>query len=160
MKKGYRIISIVFLLMFSITWISGCTKSDKVEKEPSMAEIWENIKKSSDVSEMIKGDQKDFDKLYDMDKDEVEEFLLYLAPSNIRSDEVAVIKANKKDDIDDIIDNIKDRIEDKKEGFKDYIPEEYELIQKHVLTSKGNYVLFVVSKDAEKIEEAFENSFK
>lgn len=40
------------------------------------------------------------------------------------------------------------------------LPDEYFLIEKHVLKMKDNYILFVVSKDAAIIDGAFDEALK
>ncbi|PGL73878.1 DUF4358 domain-containing protein, partial [Bacillus thuringiensis] len=44
--------------------------------------------------------------------------------------------------------------------FKDYLPDEYFLIEKHVLKTKDNYILLAISKDADKVEKTFDKIFK
>jgi hypothetical protein len=44
--------------------------------------------------------------------------------------------------------------------FKDYRPEEYYLIEKHVLKSNGLFVFFAVLKDADRMERAFDEALK
>ncbi|MFD1904694.1 DUF4358 domain-containing protein [Paenibacillus rhizoplanae] len=44
--------------------------------------------------------------------------------------------------------------------LKDYRPEQFYLVEKHVLKVKGRYILFTVSKDAEQIESAFSEALK
>lgn len=61
--------------------------------------------------------------------------------------------------IDSIKEKISHRIEIQAKNFKDYLPDEYFLIEKHVLKSKDNYILFIISEDADVIEDIFDRSF-
>ena len=55
---------------------------------------------------------------------------------------------------------IRERLEEQAANFKDYLPDEYYLIEKNVLKTKGNYILFAISEDVDKIEKIFDESFK
>lgn len=162
MKTSKGIIKSLFTvaLMMSIIAIilSGCDK--KMAKNPSVKEIDEKIKQTVDVSNMRQGDEAKLKKLYDINSDEVEEFVLYVAPSNIKADEITVIKVKDENNVSAIKDKIAARVQKQGESFKDYLPEEYYLIENHVLECKGNYVILAVSKDADKIHEAFNGFFK
>ena len=109
---------------------------------------------------MRTGNMEKLKKLYDVEEDEVEEFLLYTAPTNIKADELAIIKVKKSESIENIKHNISKRVKKKGNSFKDYLPEEYYLIENHILTTKGNYIFFVISDKAEDIENAFNESFE
>ncbi|MGW6184753.1 DUF4358 domain-containing protein, partial [Bacillus mycoides] len=84
----------------------------------------------------------------------------YTAPTNIKADEIAVIKLDNTKSVDNIKKKIISRIEKKSKSFKGYLPEEYFLIEKHVLKTKDNYILLAISKDADKIEKTFDENFK
>lgn len=56
--------------------------------------------------------------------------------------------------------SIAQRIDSQAVKFKDYRPDEYALLEKHVLKVKSHYVLFAVSVDAEQIEKAFDEALK
>ncbi|WP_142335352.1 DUF4358 domain-containing protein, partial [Bacillus toyonensis] len=62
--------------------------------------------------------------------------------------------------VKNIKEKILSRIEKKSKSFKDYLPDEYFLIEKHVLKTKDNYILLAISKDADKIEKTFDKILK
>lgn len=153
-----RLFTTVLIMALISVILSGC--AGKTAKNPSVKEIDEKIKQTVDVSSMRQGDESKLKKLYDINADEVEEFVLYMAPSNIKADEITVIKVKDANNVSAIKDKIAARIQKQGESFKDYLPEEYYLIENHVLDCQGNYVILAVSKDAEKIHEAFNGFFK
>ncbi|MCU4724738.1 DUF4358 domain-containing protein [Bacillus cereus] len=109
---------------------------------------------------MKEGDSKKLQKLYNINTDEVESFVLYTAPTNIKADEIAVIKVKDVKNVEDIKKNISNKVEKQSKSFKDYLPDEYFLIEKHVLKTKDNYILFAISKDADKVEKTFNQLLK
>lgn len=156
-SKGF-ILSLLALIC-SVGILAGCSKEEEV-KNISVDQINKTIEETVDISQMRTGDMDKLKKLYDIKEDEVEEFVLYTAPTNIKADELAIIKVKKSESIENIKNNISKRVEKKGNSFKDYLPEEYYLIENHILTTKGNYIFFVISDKAEDIENAFNKSFE
>lgn len=106
------------------------------------------------------GDEEKLKKLYDIDSENLEEYILYIPKSNIEANEIAIFKVKESEDLEEVEEKIKDRVEEQATNFKDYLPDEYYLIEKNVLKTKGNYILFAISEDVDKIEKVFDESFK
>lgn len=152
--------SIVLFVFVMANFLTGCFSSDNETKNPSVEDIGDNIKKSVDLSDMVELDEDRFVRIYGIDIDKIEELFAYAPSSNISASELAVIKVKDSSDLDYIKEKINMRIEKQAKSFQDYLPEEYYLIENHILKSKKDYVLFVISKDADEIEEIFDASFK
>lgn len=90
----------------------------------------------------------------------MEDFILFTASSNVKADELAVIKVKDASDTENVTEKIQQRIEAQTIKLKDYRPEEYFLIKKHVLKTKGPFVLFAVSKEVDQIESVFDEALK
>ncbi|WP_077367090.1 DUF4358 domain-containing protein [Anaerosalibacter sp. Marseille-P3206] len=156
-KNAFTLMGIVVIVF---TLLTGCSSKNTTAKEPSIDEIDQNIKEAVDISNMVESDSDKLEKLYDIDIEEVEDFKLYTAKTNIEANELLLLKVKEEKDIEDIKEDIKDRIETQSSSFKDYLPDEYYLIEKNILKSNGNYIIFVISEEAEKIENIFDESFK
>ncbi|MGN4931471.1 DUF4358 domain-containing protein [Bacillus cereus group sp. MYBK14-1] len=160
--KFFNIKFVIIIIVCTITLgsLSGCFgKKDNVNSL-SATEIGEKIKHVTNLEKMKEGDSKKLQKLYNINTDEVESFVLYTAPTNIKADEIAVIKVKDVKNVEGIKKKISNRIEKQSKSFKDYLPDEYFLIEKHVLKTKDNYILFAISKDADKVEKTFDKLLK
>lgn len=155
-KMNKQIFKSALIFILLIGTLAGCA----VQKTPTLSEIDAKIQQATNITEMKKGDAAKLRRFYGIKSGDVESFILYIAPSNIKADEIAVIKVKDIKDVDKIKGRVAQRIEKQSISFKDYLPDEYYLIEKNVLKVKGNYILFVVSKDAEKVSEAFDAAFK
>ena len=56
--------------------------------------------------------------------------------------------------------NFENIIERQSSSFKDYSPDQYDLLENHTLEVKGKYLILIVSKDVDKITKAVNDSFK
>ncbi|WP_242960833.1 DUF4358 domain-containing protein [Clostridium peptidivorans] len=158
-KSKVTLLSLLLLLVLAIGSLYGCS-SKKAAKSPSVDEIVAKVKGATDISQMPEVDAEKLKMLYDIDAADLEGFKVYIAPSNIKADELAIIKVKDEKKVAEIKDKVAKRVENQGASFKDYLPEEYSLIQNHVLKTQGNYVFLAISKDAEKMETAFNESFK
>lgn len=161
--KLFNIKFVITIIVCTITLgsLSGCFgKKDNINSL-SATEIGEKIKQPvTNIEEMKEGDSKKLQKLYNINTDEVESFVLYTAPTNIKADEIAAIKVKDMKNVENIKKKISNRVEKKSKSFKDYLPDEYFLIEKHVLKTKDNYILLAISQDADKVEKTFAEILK
>lgn len=158
--KNFKKVLMSFLVIsFMTATFAGCSKSSNA-KNVSIKEIGEKIEKGIDLSDMNSGDEAKLEKLYKVKADDVEEFFLYVPKSNIKASEIAIIKVKDASKVEDFKKNFTERLEKQSSSFKDYLPDEYFVIQKNVLKTKDNYIFFTISKDVDKIEKIFDESFK
>ncbi|OME87048.1 MULTISPECIES: DUF4358 domain-containing protein [Paenibacillus] len=59
---------------------------------------------------------------------------------------------------ENVKEKIKQRIDAHKIKFKDYSPNEYFLVENHVLKTKGPFVFFAVSKEDDQMEHVFDDA--
>ena len=103
-------------------------------------------------SEMIMND-------YNFTTDEVEEFVSYQG-SGATSEEIVILKVKDKSDLNSIKDKINARIAERKEAFQSYLPKEVGKIDNNILRVEGNYVIFCVSNDSSKVNQAINDCIK
>ncbi|WCR27394.1 DUF4358 domain-containing protein [Paenibacillus thiaminolyticus] len=154
----WKSLALVMMLAVVIGALAGCSGKQDGE-ELSAAAVAERIQRAVNLDEMKQGDRKKLHKLYHIEADEVEDFMLYTAASNVKADELAIIKVKDADQAERLKQNILQRIDAQTVKFKDYRPNEYFLIEKHVLKTKGRFVFFAVSKEAAQMEAAFDSAW-
>lgn len=146
----------VLALTFAILIFAGCASQNGPDKSLTAKEVAEHIQEAADLSEMKQRDAEQLRKLYRIEESEIADFVLYTASSNVKANELAIIKVKDSRDTEKVMEQISRRIEAQTSKFKDYLPEEYYLIEKHVLKSAGPFVFFIVSSDADLIELALD----
>lgn len=159
--KGNRsFIHVILAIIVAIGVLTGCSwKDDKTAEKQSATQIGKRIKQAMNLKEMREGDRNKLQKLYKIDVDSVEDFILYTSTSNVRADELAIIKLKDQSQAESVKEKIGQRIDAQKIKFKDYRPNEYFLVENHVLKTKGPFVFFAVSKEANQMEHAFDDAF-
>ncbi|MGK5508579.1 DUF4358 domain-containing protein [Brevibacillus formosus] len=155
-----RFLSVLIMFAIGMGMLAGCSSDGGTSEELSAVKVGERIQQTVSFQDMKQGNLEKLQKLYQIEAGKVEDFILYTASSNVKADELAVIKVKDASDIENVTENIRQRIEAQTIKLKDYRPEEYFLIEKHVLKTKGQFVLFAVSKEVDQIESVFDEALK
>lgn len=159
-RYNRKLVAALVAVALAIGLLAGCSgKGDGDEDKLSAADVGERIRQAVSLDDMKQGDEKKLQKLYHIDAGDVEDFVLYTATSNVKADELAVIKVKDEHQVESVKAKILQRIDAQTVKFKDYRPEEYFLIEKHVLKTKGPFILFAVSQEADRMERAFDEAF-
>lgn len=156
---NYKRWLVLLIFIFAMIGLMGCT-SKQTAINVSAAKIEEHMKLSIQLDKLKKGDANKLKKLYNLGAEQVEDFMLYTAASNVKADEIVVMKVKGEEQIDSVKASITKRIDAQTVKFKDYRPDEYALLEKHVLKVQYPYILFAVSSDADQIEQAFNEALK
>ena len=89
---------------------------------------------------------------YGFTTDEIQEIVSYQG-SGATSEELVILHAKSKGNMNNIKEKINIRLEERKEAFESYLPEEVFKIENRVLETKGNYIILAIAQDANKVEE-------
>lgn len=163
MKKLLSL-GIVAVLLFALVGCGGQAPNvpvkDIVDAIGSEVESTGNLMETDLTNEEMAEANKEFAKAYGIDLEDIEEGIIKAPMINLLADEVIVIKAKDDSKIAGIKEGLTKHVENQLAAFENYVPENYEIVKNHILKSQGNYILLAISKDAEKIEETFDNALK
>lgn len=124
-----------------------------------MDEINASILKTADLTNMVQGDVKKLRKLYYINKNEVEKFILYAPKTNMDANEVLVLKGKDEESVKILKDKIEARVDKQSDSFASYRPELKEIIDDYELKEKGQYLYLIISEENKKINKAIEKNF-
>lgn len=149
----------LLLVIFLVIIFKGCTTFSDTQNI-LVNNIVKEIQVAHDLSSMREGDGKALKRYYGLNSNDLEEFCLYLPSSTMDVDEILIVKVKNKKQIESIEDSMEERANKQLESFKDYAPEQANLIENNEIVVRGNYVIFVISKDAEAIKDKFKEAIK
>jgi hypothetical protein len=112
--------------------------------------------KQAELSRMQQGSDSVVKRLYSLDCSEFDGVMLYWPVSNMDAEEILIVKLKDISQQETVKKAIENRLQTQKKSFDGYGVEQYDLLTTHaVVDIQGNYILFAVSPDCEKIESAF-----
>lgn len=155
MKKFKKyILTISFISTMFI--VSGCG----VNNDKSAINITEYISKTVNLDNMEKSDSKSLKRFFGLNSSEFEDFSIYIPKSTMDVEEMLVIKVKDKGQVQGVEDAIDSRVNKQIESFSGYGPKQVALLQDYEVKDKGNFVFYAVSKDLDKMTNAFKDSIK
>ncbi|MFF2090508.1 DUF4358 domain-containing protein [Paenibacillus sp. NPDC058174] len=130
--------------------------ADQITAADIAAKIKEEVQFGSLVA--IEGDQiKEF---YGIDAGEqLEEGKFYQAMIMIQASEFSIVKLKSDSDYKAVAAGFDKRAEMIQKAFENYLQDQYELAKNYQVIRSGDYVLFSVSLEQDKIKEAFQSFF-
>ncbi len=131
------------------------SKAPELSTHTIVANMLEQVQQPHLV-ELTSEQAKDF---YGIDMSIVEDFSIRIPMINVKTNEVAVIKAKTASDVKAIKTGMEKRAKDVQKQFESYLPDQYENAKNYQIVTHGNYVLFVISESADELVKAFKGSF-
>ncbi|MGE7021921.1 DUF4358 domain-containing protein [Solibacillus cecembensis] len=164
MKK----IMVIMLTMVLAIVVSACsgnkssTTDDKtahIEASHSAKEMTEKMVKEVEQPALMELTAEDLKNLYNLDAAKLEDFSVRIPMMNVKSNEIAIFKVKDPNDVAEVVAAIKVRAENAMKPFEQYLPDQYENAKNHKIITKGNYVLFVISDQADELIAVYDRFF-
>ncbi|XOQ44810.1 MAG: DUF4358 domain-containing protein [Clostridium sp.] len=152
--------TILFLLTIfaAVALCTGCTES--TPKEANLSQVMETMKQKLTNTEMMDLSSDDLMPNYGIDTNDVKQFAAYVDSTGTKGDEILLFEGTDDDAASRIEEKLNARYHQKEIEMKDYLPEEYAMLQKCKVERTGNFVAMIVSPQYEELEEIYHNSFK
>jgi len=97
--------------------------------------------------------------LYHLDLALLEEYTVRIPMMNVKTNEIAILKVKDVKDVPAVETAVKQRATDVQKQFETYLPDQYENAKNYKLVTKGNYVLFVISEQADELVQTYDTFF-
>ncbi len=150
---GLRIGMIVVLVVVIVGTQVGRRDSNTPIDEVSGA-VTANI----DMEPLEESTNRMFRKLYGLNASDYDGVVLYSPADYMDAEELLIVKLEEDDQADEVTQAIETRLETQKNSFEGYGVEQFALLEDAVLDVQANYILYVVSADAQEADQAFRGS--
>lgn len=97
---------------------------------------------------------------YGIDTNLLKDYYVSISMMNVQATEIAIFELKDEKDADIVMEGIEKRQKGLEEQWSSYLPEQYELVKNYKVEQKGNKILFVISEQADKIVDNFNNADK
>lgn len=159
MKKSMmkQFLSALILIAMILT-LSACGgKKEEPAKSADLPAVLTAFNLSED---MMLLDLDDLGALYYVNSADVEQCAAAIHMSGINADEIILLEAVDADAAARLKKILDDRYQAKLNEMRDYIPEEYAIIESCSVTQNGNYVAMIVAPNAAELVDIYNKSFK
>ena len=112
-----------------------------------------------DTTNMVKAENRMVKRLYGLDPASFEGCVLYYPASNMDAEELLLVKLSETSQAEQVKAAMEARLQTQKNSFEGYGVEQFDLLSNFcVLEVRGNYALFLVSRDYVPARDAFQDS--
>ena len=158
MKKQSFVLMLAVILTLALSACSS-NKAATIESTVPVKEMVDKMITEVEQPGLIELDEDSVKQQYHLDPSLLEEYTVRIPMMNVKSNEVSVFKVKDEKDVPTIETAIKQRAEDVQKQFETYLPDQYENAKNYKLVTKGNYLLFVISEDADELVKSFDSFF-
>lgn len=149
--EGLRWIALVVAIVSLAVMFGGNTLSD-ADFENVSAAVLETV----DTENMTLAENQMVKRLYGLDPAAFEGCVLYYPTTNMMAEEVLIVKLSDVSQAEAVQQAMEARLQTQKTTFEGYGVEQFDLLTNYcVLEVRGNYALFLVSKNHTDAYEAF-----
>lgn len=139
---------------------NGVSVSDNTSSEPTVESIVSAISAQYPLDSMTQITSQD--KLlntYGFAPTDYSEIAVYTNNNGTEVSELFIIKATDDTTLASIQEKLNNELNSKLNQTKDYLPEQYAIVEKCEVGTNGKYVRLIISPDAEKMVEIFNSQF-
>ena len=148
-KKGIFVLILAAFLVF--------VYADGNAKDIPVPDIEKQLIEETALDKMSKCDNRSLLQFFGLDYEQYDSHIYYKGKEALSVDEVLIVKAAAKTDLDAVKDAVEDRIDSQIATFEGYGPAQVALLKNAVIVTKGKYLFYAVSEDADKMREVFED---
>lgn len=145
----------ILVILVAYIWLLFAAKGSK---DTSFDEVTQAVEKAADTANMAKASEREIRKFYGLTAEDYEEAVLYYTKETMSVEEILLIQSEDEEDLETIENAVEERRKDRIFDFEGYGSEQVKLLKDAIVSKKGDYILFVVSPEAGKIESAFAKS--
>ena len=174
--KKTRLLYTLAVLAESVLLLSGCGRKDEQQdvsaeiqasaaddtesagEIKSVEEIYAEITQAVSLQSPIFVDEDFIMNYYGIDSSGLEEYVFSMSEDATQAECVIVMKARDIDDIDELADALQVVVDEKKNEMENYLPEQFAIVEKSKVETKGCYVWLVISEQSDVISDIIEEN--
>ncbi|WP_019419904.1 DUF4358 domain-containing protein [Paenibacillus sp. OSY-SE] len=158
MKKHNFVLMLIIILSLVLSACSS-NKETPIEATLPAKEMADQMIAQVEQPALIELQADMVKELYHLDPALLEEYTIRTPMMNVKTNEIAILKVKDAKDIPAIETAIKQRASEVQKQFETYLPDQYENAKDYKLVTKGNYVLFVISENADELVKTYDSFF-
>ena len=120
-------------------------------------DIYEEIKQSVELYSPVEMADSFISNYYGIVPEKLEEYVSVMSEEATSAETIVIMKVKDEADVENISAALQVVVDEKSAEMEDYLPEQFEIVDKSSVKTKGNYVYLVISESADTIIGIIEN---
>lgn len=157
-------------LLLALLLLAGCGQGEKAAETTAaaaatraetgetltVAELYDEITKQVTVSSAVTLSDDFITNYYGISTDKLEEYVFSMSEEATSAETIAIIKVKDEADVDEIRGALEVVIDQKRGEMEDYLPDQFEIVDKSSVKTNGKYVYLIISEQADEITSILE----
>ena len=158
MKKLHMVL---MLTIIGGLLLAACSNNEPETVEPTLSatEMVDEMLAKVEQPMMMEVTGEQVQEIYNIDPEKLEDYAIRIPMMNIKTNEIAILKVKDVADVPAVEEAVKQRAATVQQQFETYLPDQYENAKNYKLVTKGNYVLFVISDQADELVAEYDRFF-
>ncbi len=168
-----RLLAFCMALLMLTAVLAACSDGDdqkdsaaETQKEVLLQNLLSDINTEMGISEKtveglkIINTTDELDRIYGIPADSIRQFGAERTSSKKDYMELLMVEANGEDAVTQIVNGLNSRLDAQRNTARSYNPEAVELLENCKISTNGNFIYLVISKDQETIEKMIEDALQ
>ena len=141
--------------------LAACSNDEPQTVEPTLTatEMVNEMLAKVEQPMMMEVTGEQVQEVYNIDPEKLEDYAIRIPMMNVKTNEIAILKVKDAADVSAVEEALKQRAQTVQQQFETYLPDQYENAKNYKLVTKGNYVLFVISDQADELVTEYDRFF-
>lgn len=133
---------------------------DSTDEACSLSELYSQICSSVELVSPMELPQEYIENYYAIDLNKLEDYVFSIAEESTSAETIVIMKLKDASDSDSIVESIQLVVDEKKGEMENYLPEQYDLVARSTIQTKGSYVWLVISAHDKEINQIITDTIK
>lgn len=147
------VVKVILVAVLLFILAAFCSLQDA--KDVPLSQIDKALQKETRIEQMENCNERQLMQFIGIDASVYDSFIYYKSKKALGVEELLIVKANDKGDLDSALDAVESRIDNQIKTFEGYGQEQVALLNKAIVTQRGDYLFYCVDNSPEKYEEVF-----
>lgn len=135
-------------------------QQESTEAACSLSELYSQICSSVELVSPMELPQEYIENYYAIDLNKLEDYVFSIAEESTSAETIVIMKLKDASDSDSIVESIQLVVDEKKGEMENYLPEQYDLVARSTIQTRGSYVWLVISAHDKEINQIITDTIK
>ncbi|MBQ8634393.1 MAG: DUF4358 domain-containing protein [Lachnospiraceae bacterium] len=161
MKKSIAVF-LVSLLLGGCFFI-GCGAGENKEQaavDQTLEEIYTQMIDKVEMPTMVRMDEEYITNYFGIDLTAFDEYVFAAAEDALLAENIILVKVKEGQSNEPVVEILEKIIKQKKAELESYLPEQFKIVEKSSVVTKGNYVILIISSKKSELEAQLPDALK
>ena len=138
----------------------GAKNQEDLTVNQTLEEIYTQMINNVEMPLMVRMDEEYITNYYGIDLNAFDEYVFVAAEDALLAENIILVKVKDGQSKESIVNILEKIIKQKKAELESYLPEQFKIVEKSSVVTKGNYVILIISSKKGELEAQLPEALK